>query len=41
MVPALQGAIAYAKAQQQSNPGRSIVLVLSTDGLPDSSCTPG
>ena len=38
MVPALQGAIAYAKAQQQSNPGRSIVLVLSTDGLPDSSC---
>jgi hypothetical protein len=36
---ALEGAIEFAKARQISNPNREIVLVLSTDGLPDSSCS--
>jgi len=36
-VPALEGAIQLAKARQKSNPDRDIVIVLSTDGLPDTS----
>jgi hypothetical protein len=39
MVPALQGAIQFAQLRQQANPGRDIVLVLSSDGLPDTSCS--
>jgi Mg-chelatase subunit ChlD len=39
MVPALEGAIQIAKARQISNPDRDIVIVLSTDGLPDTSCS--
>jgi sarcosine oxidase gamma subunit len=35
---AMEGAVAFAKARQLSNPTRNIVLVLSTDGLPDTSC---
>jgi len=38
-VPALEGAVMAAKARQKSNPGRDIVIVLSTDGLPDTSCS--
>jgi hypothetical protein len=38
LVPALEGAVQYAKARQQSNPERTVVIVLSSDGLPDTSC---
>ena len=38
MVPALQGAVSYAKDFQSKNPTRTTVIVLATDGLPDESC---
>lgn len=38
MVPALQGAVDYTKNWQQTNPSRTTVIVLATDGLPDESC---
>jgi hypothetical protein len=38
-VPALEGAIALGKQRQAANPGRDFVIVLSTDGVPDTSCS--
>lgn len=38
LLPALQGAIAHAKAHYQANPGRHTVVVLVTDGGMPSEC---
>lgn len=38
MVPAVQGVLQAATASAVANPNRKIVMVLATDGIPDSSC---
>jgi hypothetical protein len=39
LVPALEGAVQFAQARQVAHPDRDIVIVLSSDGLPDNSCS--
>jgi hypothetical protein len=39
-VPALQGAILYAKQYMQQNPGKTAAVVFVTDGMPNDVCTP-
>ncbi len=39
LVPALEGAVLVAKQRQMAHPEREIVIVLSSDGLPDTSCS--
>lgn len=34
-LPALQGAIQYAKTQEQAHPGSKVAVVLATDGIPN------
>lgn len=38
-VPALEGAIMLGKQRQAAHPERDFVIVLSTDGVPDTSCS--
>jgi hypothetical protein len=41
MVPMLQGVIDYARGYAEKNPERRTVVVLATDGIPDTSCIVG
>jgi hypothetical protein len=34
-LPAIQGAIQYAKSQEQAHPGSKVAVVLATDGIPN------
>jgi len=38
MVPAMTGALAYCSGWMKNNPGRTAVIVLATDGIPDKTC---
>jgi hypothetical protein len=41
MVPMLQGVIDYTRGYAEKNPDRRTVVVLATDGIPDTSCIAG
>ena len=38
MVPVLQGALSYARTWASANPVRKTIVLLATDGIPDSTC---
>jgi hypothetical protein len=38
-VPALEGAVMLGKQRQKDHPERDFIIVLSTDGVPDTSCS--